>query len=238
MKSRGPEKDEFGRDIRPGSVDSEQTLTSTARPPSSIPTITTPTIQSPPVVQDPAFSHKNPTPELATMSITTNEAQSENPMPIATYESRSEDAGTSKGPGGFDLTTFDFTSPASWEALGKAWQATNGVAPTQEMLMQFVMMSSMGMGMGVGMGIGMSGLGMEQPQSQWEEAQGSEGWNAEGPGWSDGGVVVVEEMQGQEKTDGEIASPEKEGSPVLGERSVGSTGKMQKVGDRWVFVRS
>ena len=156
-------------------------------------------------------------------------------MPIETYESRSGETGATKGPGGFDLTTFDFTSPASWEALGKAWEATNGVTPTQEMLMQFVMMSSMGMGMG--MGIGMGGFGVEQPQNQWEGAQGSEGWSAGGPGWNDGDVEVVGETQGQEKPDVEAIDLDGD-SPVLGERSVGSTGKMQKIGDRWVFVRS
>jgi len=157
-------------------------------------------------------------------------------MPIATYESRSRDAGATKGLDSFDFTTFDFTSPGSWEALGKAWEVTNGVTPTQEVLMQFVMMSGMGMGMGMGMG----GFGMEQqqPQGQWDETQGSEGWNAGGPGWSDGVVEVVGETQGQEKPDVEVVDPEKEDSPVFGERSVGSSGKMQKVGDRWVFVRS
>jgi protein NRD1 len=151
-------------------------------------------------------------------------------MPIDTYESRSKDPG---GPGSFDFTTFDVTSPASWEALGKAWEVNNGVAPTQEMLMQFVMMSGMGMGMGMGMG----GFGMAQQQNQWDGAQGSGAWNAGGTGWNDGGVEAVGEAQSQEEADGETADPEKEGSPVPGERSVGSTGKMQKVGDRWVFVR-
>ena len=161
-------------------------------------------------------------------------------MPIATYESRSRDAGTTKGLGSFDFTTFDFTSSASWEALGKAWEVTNGVTPTQEVLMQFVMMSGMGMGMGMrmGMGIGVGGFGLEQPQSQWDGTQSSEGLNAGGAGWSNGGVGVVEETQGEEEPDVEIVGPEKEDSPVFGERSVGSSGKMQKVGDRWVFVRS
>lgn len=235
MKSQGPEKDEFGRDIRPGSVDSERTPTSTTQPTSSIPTMTTLTIRGPSVVQDSTSDHQNPVPELTSTSIIANGAQPEAPMPIETYESRSGETVATKGPGGFDLTTFDFTSPASWEALGKAWEATNGVTPTQEMLMQFVMMSSMGMGMG--MGIGMGGFGVEQPQNQWEGAQGSEGWSAGGPVWNDGDVEVVGETQGQEKPDVEAIDLDGD-SPVLGERSVGSTGKMQKIGDRWVFVRS
>jgi hypothetical protein len=49
--------------------------------------------------------------------------------------------------------------------------------------------------------------------------------------------VDVEEPQGQGKPDEESVGQEMEDSLVLGERSVGSTGKMQKVGDRWVFVR-
>ena len=100
--------------------------------------------------------------------------------------------------------------------------------------MQFVMMSSMSMGMGMGAG----DLGMGQQPNQWEGAQGSEDCNAEGMDWTDGGVGAVEEAQGQGGPDKESASLEKEGSPILGEGSVGSAGKMQKVGDRWVFVRS
>lgn len=38
-----------------------------------------------------------------------------------------------------DWIAFDFSSPASWEALGNAWQVTHGVLPSQEQLMQFVM---------------------------------------------------------------------------------------------------
>ena len=157
-------------------------------------------------------------------------------MPIATYESRSKDTSIAKGLESFDPITFDFTSPASWEALGKAWEVTNGVVPTQEMLTQFVMMMSMGMGTGIGMGMGSFGMG--QPQDQWNEVQGSEDWNAGETGWSDGGTEAVEETQDQEKLGSETTGPEKEDSPTPGERSVGSTGKMQKVGDRWVFVRS
>ena len=155
-------------------------------------------------------------------------------MPIATYESRAKDTGLAKGLDGFDFTTFDFTSPTSWESLGKAWEVTNGVTPTQEMLMQFVMMTSMNMGMGVGAG----SFGAEQQTNQWEGAQSSGSWNAEGPEWNGGGIGGVGEMQDEGEGGGENAGPEKEDSPVLGERSVGSTGKMQKVGDRWVFVRS
>ena len=158
-------------------------------------------------------------------------------MPIATYESRDKDTNTTKGLEGFDFTAFDFTSPTAWGALGKAWEVTNGVVPTQEMLMQFVMMMSMSMG--TGMGAGASGFGMGQPDDQWNGVQGStsEGWNAGGVEWSDGGAEVVGETQDQENPDGETASPE-EDTPTPEVRSVGSTGKMQKVGDRWVFVRS
>lgn len=157
-------------------------------------------------------------------------------MPIATYESRAKDTGTAKGMDSFDFTTFDCTSPASWEALGKAWEATNGVAPTQETLMQFVMMSGMNMGMGVGMGVG--GFGTAQQPDQWEVPQNSEGWDAEGMEWNDGEIGTVEETQDKGEPEGEGADQEMEGAPAPGERSVGSSGKMQKIGDRWVFVRS
>ena len=228
-KSLEPGKDEFGRDIRPGSVDPEP---APVQPVSSIPA-ETPIVQVSSLVQG-----STPNPQLATASATANGTQTEAAMPIATYESRPSDTGTAKGLDGFDFTTFDFTSPTSWEALGKAWEVTNGVTPTQEILMQFVMMSGMSMGMGAGMGVGVGGFGMGQQPNQWEGAQGSEGWDAEGMEWDDGGVGAAEETQDKGKPDGEGADEEKECVPIPGEGSVGSTGKMQKVGDRWVFVRS
>lgn len=87
---------------------------------------------------------------------------------------------------------------------------------------------------------GYGSFGAGQQTNQWEEAQSSGSWNAEGSEWNDGGTggVGVGETQDQGEVDGESAGPEKEDSPIPGERSVGSTGKMQKVGDRWVFVRS
>lgn len=193
-------------------------------------------MESSSVVQDLSFNQHNPA-QLTPVPPITNGAQPEAAMPIATYESRAKDASTTKGLEGFDFTAFNFTSPTSWEALGKAWEVTNGVVPTQEMLMQFVMMMSMSMG--PGMGVGTGGLGMGQPDDQWNGVQGSGGWNAGGAEWSDGMAGVVEEAQGQEKPDEEAGGPEKEEEgPAPEARSVGSTGKMQKVGDRWVFVRS
>jgi len=234
MKSHGPEKDEFGRDIRPGSVDPEP-FPMPATQPAIIPTPAAPIIQNSSIVRDPTPDHQNPTLQFATAP-PMNGANPEAAMPIATYESRAGETNTTKGLDSFDFTTFDFTSPASWEALGKTWEVTNGVTPTQEMLMQFVMMSSMGVGMG--MGTSMGGLGMEQPQNQWNGAEGSGGWDAGGTEWNDEEVGVVGEAQDQEIPDEETAGPEEEDTPVLGEGSVGLTGKMQKVGNRWVFVRS
>lgn len=227
IKSLEPGKDEFGRDIRPGSVDPEP---APAQPVSSIPT-KVPTTQVPSPA--PGFT---PDPQLAVASATTNGGLTETAMPIATYESRVGDTGATKGLDSFDLNTFDFTSPASWEALGKAWEVTNGVVPTQEILMQFVMMSSMSIG--IGMGMGASSFGVEQQLNQWEGAQGSEGGDAEGMEWNDEEIGTVGETQDKGKMDEEEADQEQEDAPVLTERSVGSTGKMQKVGDRWVFVRS
>lgn len=164
-------------------------------------------------------------------------------MPIATYESRERDTGTAKGLDSFDLTTFDLTSPVSWEALGKAWEATNGVSPTQETLMQFVMMSGMSMGMGmgtvgVGTGAGVDGIEMGQQLNQWEGERGLEDWDVGGMDWNNGEVGAVEGVQDKDKLDGEGMDQEEDDAPIPSERSVGSTGKMQKVGDRWVFVRS
>lgn len=47
--------------------------------------------------------------------------------------------GTEGGLETFDFAAFNFGEPASWEALGKAWQVSYGSAPTQEQLVTLLM---------------------------------------------------------------------------------------------------
>ncbi|KAF7308880.1 CID domain-containing protein [Mycena kentingensis (nom. inval.)] len=70
---------------------------------------------------------------------------------------------------GFDLATFDFTSPDSWDALGKAWQASVGAPPSMEELMQYVMQKQQQQWGGGGGGGGGNWVGNNQPQQQQQQ---------------------------------------------------------------------
>ncbi|KAG8964921.1 hypothetical protein FRC03_001221 [Tulasnella sp. 419] len=70
----------------------------------------------------------------------------------------------------FDLSTFDFTSPESWERLGNAWEVSYGRKPLPEEAMAFVTGQSMG---------GMTGWGVSGDTNM----QGSD-WNG---GYGQGG---------------------------------------------------
>ncbi|KAI0061028.1 hypothetical protein BV25DRAFT_1900770 [Artomyces pyxidatus] len=70
----------------------------------------------------------------------------------------------------FDRSTFDFTSPAAWEALGQAWSNTHGYAPSQEELMAFIVAGEAG--------VPVPAAAVAQPVQQQPPATA---WN--GPGW-------------------------------------------------------
>ncbi|TFY66734.1 hypothetical protein EVG20_g4347 [Dentipellis fragilis] len=112
-------KDEFGRDIRPTEdTGSEQD----ARSPHASASVSTD-----------AEAHA-----VRAESYHSPVTQEAPPMTSAMNTSvDGHDAGP-KGLASFDFATFDFTAPASWEALGTAWQETYGYAPGQQELMEFV----------------------------------------------------------------------------------------------------
>ncbi|GLB41688.1 putative RPR [Lyophyllum shimeji] len=129
-------KDEFGRDIRPKSPESDATLPPKHDTPKSPPP--PPASAPPPVAKQPAVE---PTPALSS----NHDRMSLSPLVAANTSSSTPSAPfvsstVSPQPGleKFNPATFDFTSPASWEALGKMWQVTNGYLPSTEELMQFV----------------------------------------------------------------------------------------------------
>jgi protein NRD1 len=152
----------------------------------------------------------------------------------------------------FDLATFDLTSPLSWEALGKMWQVTHGDTPTTEQLMQFVM----GMGTGQPAQIEAEGWDMKDAHSSgqvWGGSRGTrggfyrgrarggfthgkvrnvhEGWGYDGNSQSTDAIVL-----GGGSDDMDVSPPEQK--HVASETDGGGPGgRMQRMGDKWVFVR-
>lgn len=134
-------KDEFGRDIRPESPDGDAPVTAARSP-----TVSTHTRSPPP-------SHPQPTESRMDMDISSDPPPPTRSPTVASKESSisrmsstAASGGSSESSGGLD--TFDFSKfnpmeASSWEALGKAWTATNGYVPSQEELMQCVMSGTM-----------------------------------------------------------------------------------------------
>lgn len=134
----------------------------------------------------------------------------------------------------------------SWTTLGNAWQVTHGYLPSQEELMAYV----------IG-GFGATYTGANQyiggNNGQWD-AYGGGGYS-QGGGQGNGGMPVDEGGvhgsdsaygNGRNVAYGEGQAHERDmsrggGVPVESEGSSDGrpgAGKMQKVGDRWVFVRA
>jgi len=172
----------------------------------------------------------------------------------------------------FDYTSFDPTSPASWDSLGKAWAATNGRSPTQEELMMFVMEFTIGMvsqapptsAPPVQQGIPQTGHGWMgehrggPPRGRGAfRARGSRGGFAGGgqKRWDVGSDAYAETTDAivlgehtnnqngfgwpQDSHEQAMASLDGDGDGDGEQSGGGSTagGRMQKVGENWVFVR-
>ncbi|KIM44694.1 hypothetical protein M413DRAFT_442649 [Hebeloma cylindrosporum] len=248
--SHEPGKDEFGRDIRPESPKSPNQ-------PSQPPPVPSP---KPPsqteLPKDPRIPHTK-SPDLdsnpgSSSNLLTNNISSNNPNVSTTTNSNSQ------GPMGmetFDLAKFDYTSPASWEALGELWQVTNGYLPSTEQLMQFVMTSASMLsemtpalefkknasssipnavttgGKAWG-GAFLGGAGYSNRSMHIEGGMGHDNGHDNGQGTD--AVVLGERSDG-----GQAADPNS--TSMFGVQnesaSVSSSGRMQKVGDKWVFVR-
>ncbi|KAI0305875.1 hypothetical protein B0F90DRAFT_1624340, partial [Multifurca ochricompacta] len=175
----------------------------------------------------------------------------------------------------FDYTTFDPTSPSSWEALRKAWTVTNGRSPSQEELMMFVMEFTIGMAGQTPTG-GPPVQGDQRTGHGWMggEARGGPPRGGRGRGafgaregrngfaygnsredqgrWDYGGdsyaestdAVVLGEHTNTQNGFGwsqDSHEPAQESADEEGEQQGGqgaTGGRMQKVGDNWVFVRN
>ncbi|KAJ3933136.1 MAG: hypothetical protein NXY57DRAFT_1000000 [Lentinula lateritia] len=138
----------------------------------------------------------------------------------------------------FNVATFDFTNPESWEALGKMWLVSYGTMPTTEQLMQFVMFA----------GASADPSQMISPDS-WDQS----GWDGTGNPYMDtqnvsmggmnGGMAYGgNHLQGQSTANGNWKAGDPrvvhQSKSYAGESSTEKRGGgMRKVGDKWIFVR-
>ncbi|KAG5721354.1 Rpb7-binding protein seb1 [Termitomyces sp. T112] len=253
-KSKSPSendrKDEFGRDIRPQSPESDKTpsksdISRSPRPSSPVstfppaPTPTASQIASEPVV-DPTPS---PTSNHDRMSLSPLIAANTSSS-IRSASNVSSTASTQPGLENFDPMTFDFTSPASWEALGKMWHITKGYLPSTEELSQFVLTS------------GQAAFGSMIQTQKWQSMPNSQAWRGggRGSGFSRGrGGFFHNNVRNAQEEWGEYEANNGTDAIVLGGGSAveetgvqedsstdqvgGAGGKMQRVGDKWLFVR-
>ncbi|KAH9951201.1 hypothetical protein B0H21DRAFT_776274 [Amylocystis lapponica] len=160
----------------------------------------------------------------------------------------------------FDASTFDPSSPASWMALGNAWSVTHGYIPSQEELMQFTLSGGLMGPLPIASQFDAQQMDVWQDPGGWQESGGGHEYgNGRGAGEQayeqqssgDGGF-------GAEGTNGYSAVSAWPGSPAEVDYSVpvdenngegtveqsaadgssgGATGRMERVGDKWVFVR-
>ena len=155
----------------------------------------------------------------------------------------------------FDISTFDPTSTESWQALGQAFQVTNGYVPSQEELL-YLVMSSMDPMMGTGMEamngsevtntVGTNDLrdipmtnGMRDSEgvSQWSVDASYTGMNSHRSDAVVLGLAANDRLDKETTTTNRVVDTLTTSEGPGGEPNT-SGGRMQKVGDRWVFVRN
>ncbi|KAL5536724.1 hypothetical protein ACEPAF_547 [Sanghuangporus sanghuang] len=232
-------KDEFGRDIRSGSEESNA---------------------DPIEARSPAAESRQGVANFAVSRADFSERSSSDRdvvMPVVDSKDSNPDA---VGLDSFDIGTFDPTSVESWRALGNAFQVTHGYVPSQEELM-YLVMSSMGMMMNMATHQGMNGIGsemnaavgMEDSIPTAEFANGTAGQ----VGVSDWRVTTYTASMDDHRSDAVVLGHNTDDRPGkgtidstaaitsdsptnddTGDDPSGSTGRMQKMDDRWVFVRN
>ncbi len=214
------EKDEFGRDVRPRSQspEAESKEQSVTQPPPAVSVDTVPT--APPVASTSTSYHESPPPPSTTVV-----------EPVQSIE-------PSAGLEAFNPQTFDPTSPAAWESFGKMWEVTNGLPPSQEQLMQYLMTA-------------MSGIIGAPQQNQYSDWQGQgqyvtqkQSQRGRGGGFTRGRgrggfSQFSHEDPGTEAivlgggSDVQTEYPDNKQASSMSS----SGGSMQNVGGKWVFVR-
>ncbi|KAJ7091443.1 hypothetical protein B0H15DRAFT_922227 [Mycena belliarum] len=226
-----PGKDEFGRDIRPPSPSPEPPADIVAQPPPPPP---------PPVV-------RTQTVEAPPAALTSNHDQmSLTPSVDANTSSRAPDAAIvsnkippSQGMENFSLATFDFTAASSWEGLGKMWQVTHGFLPSAEQLMEFVMSGGTMVATQAQQQPGWVGgqsWGGNTAGAQPRRGARGRGGFARGRGY--GGNFARDGYSDMGQTDAIVLGGGDE-DVMMTEGSGPSEkgGRMQRVGEKWVFVR-
>ncbi|KAJ8456990.1 hypothetical protein ONZ45_g18496 [Pleurotus djamor] len=152
---------------------------------------------------------------------------------------------------------FDYTNPASWEALGKQWSMTYGYTPSPEEMMQYVMMGGVVNANSAGgngtAGWSNSGYENESTEMYNRNSRGGRGRGGYSRGRGGGyGRGNPRDTQGMDTMDTDAivlggdtdTTPMAEQPPVqhhpqqASGNSGGAGGRMQRVGDKWVFVRS
>lgn len=239
-RENDPGKDEFGRDIRPESHNSPAHTNSLTYPPISPPSILDPR-------KSPIEASNGP---HSTLDENPVSLLSSNKIPSTASGTLDSDSNISElGLESFNPATFDYTSPTSWDALGKLWQVTNGCLPSQEQLVQFI----------ISCGTGQQMAPTFQPSNQsfnqqnytpfrgrgrgrgFSRGHGGSGYgngrvDFDGWGKEDDSQTCAIVLGGGEDDDGGNASSDHGISEPSAQSSVANAGCMQKVGDTWKFV--
>ncbi|KAF8892238.1 hypothetical protein BD779DRAFT_1468537 [Infundibulicybe gibba] len=237
-------KDEFGRDLRPASPEPPGVPSGPKKPQSPLPL--SPTVQQSnvePAPNPPTNINQTPVSPLVDVNTSTS-------APNPTLKSNTNP--TPLGMENFDLATFDFTAPSSWEGLGKMWQITHGYMPTTEQLMQFVMTG--------GPSPGPVSAPIQthiEPEitNDWRSGYGGQNWRGRGrgEGRGRGGFGHGKGRNGQgwnyedqnQTTDAIVLGGGSDDPPeddvqmfAVDTNQAGSSGgRMERIDDKWVFVR-
>lgn len=248
-------KDEFGRDLRP-SVDSPASVHPTELSPSRSASI--------PVEDQTALFLDEKQEDTASTSASLSGPLQEKST-LAHTPTPAPDSVT--GLDTFDLATFNPTDAGSWEALGKAWSVSHGYMPSQEELMQHVMSVNIpdtfpietsyseepviqwsgrqddSWSQGNSRQRGRGYRGSFGGGHDYSDVQG--GYRGRGRSWNQdtdaltlvGGdePVALQQSLASEISDA-YDGQQQHDHPGFG--SVGKSGKMQRVGDKWVFVKA
>ncbi|KAJ7577008.1 hypothetical protein C8J56DRAFT_972110 [Mycena floridula] len=225
--------DEFGRDII-------KRTASPVPPPEIVSTAPSMPVESTTAVAD---QH------LLSSSIAANTSLAAAITTVTASKDRSE-----PGLESFNIATFDFTSPASWESLGNMWNVTNGEMPSMQQLMQFI--ASFGApqltAQPVGKAVPVYTAPVQQQQQQWSGWEGDQqqqwqkpsrgrGGHSQGrfggrDNWNQGNgfeteAIVLGGGGGEEEA---VSVPFNQ----LVDNDPSSGGSMQRIGDKWMFVRA
>lgn len=249
-------KDEFGRDLRPPSPLENASASTTDTPGQS--SLLQDAVASVSTVDASPFSIPINQTAIATQSAPVTSIVH---SPTASTSSAREQNGLDV----LDLSVFDPTSPSSWEALAHAWQVTHGYMPQQDQLMQYIMSANTSMavnpypvnqyseqqtetwpgqdgwgnrgswrGRGRGRGRARSGFGFGNGRDRHAD-QGTDALTLTGgedepgfvPGWQNPAIMEIGPDHGNHTGTTPI-------SPAAGGTRAG---RMQRIGDKWVFVK-